>query len=99
MTVIRKELLRNDRERERKKWERSLQRRDNLVVCAPADGQLSFVKVTPGQQVSSGENIAEVKVMDQFKIPHGIKRVLHRPCHHPVCPLRSLIKVNVIRSG
>ncbi|WP_337625960.1 HlyD family efflux transporter periplasmic adaptor subunit [Phocaeicola sp.] len=68
MTVIRKELLRNDRERERKKWERSLQRRDNLVVCAPADGQLSFVKVTPGQQVSSGENIAEVKVMDQFKI-------------------------------
>ena len=68
MTVIRKELLRNDRERERKKWERSLQRRDNLVVCAPADGQLSFVKFTPGQQVSSGENIAEVKVMDQFKI-------------------------------
>lgn len=68
MTVIRKELLRNDRERERKKWERSLQRRDNLVICAPADGQLSFVKVTPGQQVSSGENIAEVKVMDQFKI-------------------------------
>ncbi|MBD8040734.1 efflux RND transporter periplasmic adaptor subunit [Phocaeicola sp. Sa1CVN1] len=68
MTVIRKELLRNDRERERKEWERSLQRRDNLVVCAPADGQLSFVKVTPGQQVSSGENIAEVKVMDQFKI-------------------------------
>lgn len=68
MTVIRKELLRNDRERERKKWERSLQRRDNLVVCAPADGQLGFVKVTPGQQVSSGENIAEVKVMDQFKI-------------------------------
>lgn len=68
MTVIRKELLRNDRERERKKWERSLQRRDNLVVCAPADGQLSFVKVIPGQQVSSGENIAEVKVMDQFKI-------------------------------
>lgn len=68
MTVIRKELLRNDRERERKKWDRSLQRRDNLVVCAPADGQLSFMKVTPGQQVSSGENIAEVKVMDQFKI-------------------------------
>lgn len=68
MTVIRKELLRNDRERERKKWERSLQRRDNLVACAPTDGQLSFVKVTPGQQVSSGENIAEVKVMDQFKI-------------------------------
>ena len=68
MTVIRKELLLNDRERERKKWERSLQRTEDLVVRAPVDGQLSFVKVTPGQQVVSGENIAEVKVMDQFKI-------------------------------
>ena len=68
MTVIRKALLRNDRERERKKWERSLRRKNNLTVCAPADGQLSFVKVTPGQQVASGENIAEIKVMDRFKI-------------------------------
>ena len=68
MTVIRKELLLNDRERERKKWERSLRRTEDLVVRAPVDGQLSFVKVTPGQQVASGENIAEVKVMDQFKI-------------------------------
>jgi len=68
MTVIRKELLLNDRERERKKWERSLRRTEDLVVRAPVDGQLSFVKVTPGQQVTSGENIAEVKVMDQFKI-------------------------------
>ena len=68
MTVIRKELLLNDRERERKKWERSVRRTEDLVVRAPVDGQLSFVKVTPGQQVASGENIAEVKVMDQFKI-------------------------------
>ena len=68
MTAIRKELLLNDRERERKKWERSLGRTEDLVVRAPVDGQLSFVKVTPGQQVASGENIAEVKVLDQFKI-------------------------------
>ena len=68
MTVIRKELLRNDREREYKKLERSLKRMEDLVVRAPLDGQLSFVKVTPGQQVAEGENIAEVKVLDQFKI-------------------------------
>lgn len=68
MTVIRKELLLNDRERERKKWERSLRRTEDLVVRAPVDGQLSLVKVTPGQQVASGEHIAEVKVMDRFKI-------------------------------
>lgn len=27
-----------------------------------------FVKVTPGQQVASGESIAEIKVLDQYKI-------------------------------
>ena len=68
MTVIRRELLRNDREREQKKLERSLQRMEELVVRAPADGQLSFVKVTLGQQVAAGENLAEVKVMSQFKV-------------------------------
>lgn len=68
MTVIRKELLQNDRDREEKKLIRSRQRIENLVVRSPIDGQLSFVKVTPGQQVAAGENIAEVKVMDQFKI-------------------------------
>lgn len=68
MTVIRKELLQNDRDREEKKLIRSWQRIEDLVVRSPIDGQLSFVKVTPGQQVAAGENIAEVKVMDQFKI-------------------------------
>lgn len=68
MTVIRRELLRNDREREQKKLERSLLRMEELVVRAPTDGQLSFVKVTLGQQVAAGENLAEVKVMSQFKV-------------------------------
>ncbi|WP_300725756.1 efflux RND transporter periplasmic adaptor subunit [uncultured Bacteroides sp.] len=68
VTVIRKELLRNDRERERKKLERSLQRMENLTVRAPIDGQLSLIKVVPGQQVAAGESLAEIKVMDRFKI-------------------------------
>ena len=68
MTAIRKELLYNDRERERKKLERSLVRLEDLVVRAPLDGQLSFVKVSLGQQVAVGENIAEIKVMSQFKV-------------------------------
>ena len=68
MTVIRKELLKNDHDREQKKLQRSLERMNDLVVRAPVDGQLSFVKVTLGQQVGAGENIAEVKVLDQFKV-------------------------------
>ena len=68
VTIIRKDLIRNDRERERKKYERACERMDNLIVKSPVAGQLSFVKVTPGQQVSSGESIAEIKVLDQYKV-------------------------------
>lgn len=66
--LIRRDLLRTDLERERKKFERARRRLDGLVVKAPVGGQLSFVKVVPGQQVSATENIAEVKVLDQYKI-------------------------------
>ena len=68
VTLIRKDLLKNDLEREQKKFTRALERMNNLVVTAPIAGQLSFVKVTPGQQVASGESIAEIKVLDQYKI-------------------------------
>ena len=68
VSIIRRDLLRNDREREHKKYLRACERMNNLVVKAPVAGQLSFVSVTPGQQVGSGESIAEIKVLDQYKI-------------------------------
>ncbi|MDO4179961.1 MAG: efflux RND transporter periplasmic adaptor subunit [Bacteroidales bacterium] len=68
MTLIRRELLAGDLERESKKLRRAEERLEGLVVRAPIGGQLSFVKVTPGQQVASGESIAEIKVLDQYKI-------------------------------
>ncbi len=68
VNIIRRDLIRSDRERERKKYERARRRLDGLVVTAPVSGQLSFVKVVPGQQVAATENIAEVKVLDQYKI-------------------------------
>ena len=68
VNLIQRDLLRNDREREHKKYERARRRLDGLVVTAPTGGQLSFVKVVPGQQVTATENIAEVKVLDQYKI-------------------------------
>ena len=68
MTIIRKDLLRNEMERGQKKYLRSMERREGLVVRAPINGQLSYVKATPGQQVGSNSNIAEIKVLDQFKI-------------------------------
>lgn len=68
ITLIRKGLLRDDVDRERRKYIRMKERLEDLIVKAPIDGQLSFVKVTPGQIVSSNEAIAEIKVLDQFKI-------------------------------
>ncbi len=68
VSAIRKDLIHNDREREQKKYERARERLDNLIIKAPVSGQLSFVKVTPGQQVASGESIAEIKVLDQYKV-------------------------------
>lgn len=68
VTLIRRVLMRNDLKREKQKFSRASERLDNLVVRAPMGGQLSFVNVTPGQRVGNGESIAEIKVLDQFKI-------------------------------
>lgn len=68
MTVVRKDLLRNELERGQKKFLRSMDRLEGLIVRAPIAGQLSYVNATPGQQVASNSNIAEIKVLDQFKI-------------------------------
>ncbi|MCD7936469.1 MAG: efflux RND transporter periplasmic adaptor subunit [Tannerellaceae bacterium] len=70
--ILKRQLMQRDLEREQKKYERAQERLENLVVSAPINGQLSFVKVTPGQQVQSSESIAEIKVMDQFKIHAAI---------------------------
>ena len=65
---LRRQMLTDDLERERKKLARELARQEDLVVRAPISGQLSFIKVTPGQQVGSSNNIGEIKVLNQYKI-------------------------------
>ena len=68
VTVIRKDMIKTDMEREHRKHLMTQDRLDNMIVRAPINGQLSLVKVTPGQMVNSNENIAEIKVLDQYKI-------------------------------
>ncbi len=68
VSVIRRDLMENDLEREKKKFNRVRERLDKLVVYAPISGQLSDIGVTPGQQVSAGSNIGDIKVLDQYKI-------------------------------
>lgn len=68
MNIVHKNLLHNEMERGQKKFQRSMERLEGLVVRAPINGQLSYVNATPGQQVASNSNIAEIKVLDQFKV-------------------------------
>lgn len=68
VAILRREMLQTDLERDRKKFDRALERKERLIVRAPIDGQLSFIKVTPGQQVGNSGNIGEIKVLDQFKV-------------------------------
>ena len=67
-TLVRRSLIKADREQEIRKFERTKAKRDWLVVRAPLAGQLSSLQVVPGQQVSVGSEIGEVKVLDRFKV-------------------------------
>ncbi|MDR2139650.1 MAG: HlyD family efflux transporter periplasmic adaptor subunit [Tannerella sp.] len=65
---IRTDLLRSDLSREEKRYERSRERLQDLIIRAPVDGQLSFVNVIPGERVAAGTNIGELKIIDQIKV-------------------------------
>ena len=66
--VLRSQLMARDMEREQKKYRRSCDRLDDLVVVAPCDGQLSYISATLGQRVGAGEQIAEIKVLTDYKV-------------------------------
>lgn len=68
VNVIQRTLLDNELESSRNRYQRTLQRQSDLVVTAPVSGQLSFVNVTIGQRIGAGEAIADIKVLDSYKI-------------------------------
>lgn len=66
--ILQQDLLQGDMIREEKKFLRSQERLDRLIVRAPIDGQLSYLSVIPGERVSAGVNIGELKDMTNMKI-------------------------------
>ena len=68
LNAIQLGLLQNDFQREERRFARSRERLDNLIVRAPIAGQLSIVNVNPGDRVSVGGTVGELKVIDRFKI-------------------------------
>ena len=67
-TQLKREMVRANREATNKKLCRSINRTEQLVVRATVAGQLSFVNVAIGQQVSAGSSIGEIKVLTEYKV-------------------------------
>lgn len=72
MNIIQTDLMNNDMQREEKRFLRSLERLDNLVVRAPISGQLSYISVIPGERVNAGSNIGEQKTVDELKLTTSV---------------------------
>lgn len=68
MGIIQREMLERDLKREEEACRRETERRENLIVRAPVDGQLSLTDIVPGQQIGAGERVGDVKVLSRFKI-------------------------------
>lgn len=68
VNIIQRSLLDNELESGRKKFLRATERTADLVVRSPAKGQLSFVAATLGQRISTGESIAEINILDDYKV-------------------------------
>jgi multidrug efflux pump subunit AcrA (membrane-fusion protein) len=68
MNIIQTDLMKNDLEREEKKYARNGARIENLTVRAPIKGQLSYVSVIPGERVAAGSSLGEIKGVDDLKL-------------------------------
>ena len=68
MNIIQIDLMKSDLAQKEKRFARSQERMNNLIVKTPISGQLSFLNVIWGERVSAGITIGELKIIDQFKI-------------------------------
>ena len=68
LNAIRQEALQDELEEGRRQLLNTEARLNDLVVTAPADGQLSGLSLEPSQRISSGTSIADIKRMDQFRM-------------------------------
>ncbi len=68
LNAIRQEALQDELEEGRRQLINTEARLNDLVVTAPADGQLSGLSLEPSQRISSGTSIADIKRMDQFRM-------------------------------
>lgn len=65
---LKREMIAANRTSSSKRLSRSVSRTEQLVVRATASGQLSFLNVTIGQQLSAGSNVCSIKVLSDYKV-------------------------------
>ncbi len=67
-TRLKREIVNANRTAADRKLQRAIGRTSELVVRAAVAGQLSYLNVTIGQQVSQGVSIGEIKVLSSYKV-------------------------------
>lgn len=68
VNIIQRSLLDNELENSLEKYKRSRKRLNDLTLLSPINGQLGNLNAVPGQRVSAGENIAEINILDDYKV-------------------------------
>ena len=68
VNAIRQEALQDELAEAQRQLRKTEERLNDLIVTAPADGQLSGLSLEPSQRISSGTAIADIKRMDQFRM-------------------------------
>ena len=68
LNTIRMESLEDELEESRRQLVNTEARLSDLIVTAPADGQLSGLSLEPSQHITAGTSIADIKRMDQFRM-------------------------------
>ena len=68
LNAIRQESLQDELAEAQRQLRKTEERLNDLIVTAPADGQLSGLSLEPSQRISAGTAIADIKRMDQFRM-------------------------------
>ena len=68
LNAIRQEALQDELAEAQRQLVKTEERLNDLIVTAPADGQLSGLSLEPSQRISAGTAIADIKRMDQFRM-------------------------------
>ena len=68
LNAIRQESLQDELAEAQRQLIKTEERLNDLIVTAPADGQLSGLSLEPSQRISAGTAIADIKRMDQFRM-------------------------------